>query len=195
MKIIGLTVGIGSGKTTVAKVFQSLGIPIFFADEVGRNVLDSDHEVMGKVTQLLGAEAYSGQKANRKWIASRVFQDNDLLNQLNAIVHPAVKKAFILWQKNLPKATAYCIREAAILFESGAAEDCDAVVCVCADSVTRMNRVIQRDRVDRKEVEARMARQMPEAEKRANSDYLIDNDGDKSIIQQVLLTHEKIKNS
>lgn len=193
MKVIGLTGGIGSGKSTVAKVFESLNFPVFYADRFGRLVLDSDAEVKSAVIELLGAESYSGDKANRKIIAEKVFGNDTLLQSLNAIVHPAVGRAFMAWQKNLPSDNNYCIREAAILFESGTHQDCDKVICVIADDELRISRVIDRDGVGRAEVEARMAKQMPQAEKAERSDFVIENNGDRSIIQQVLAIHASLK--
>ena len=102
MKVIGLTGGIGSGKSTVARVFESLGIPVFYADQCGREVLDADPEVRRKVIDLLGADGYRQSGANRKYIADRVFGDDGLLQSLNAIVHPAVGRAFVTWKNALP---------------------------------------------------------------------------------------------
>lgn len=193
MKVVGLTGGIGSGKSTVAKVFESLSVPVFYADQFGRQVLDSDLEVKSAVIELLGATSYSGDKANRKFIAEKVFGNDALLEALNAIVHPAVGRAFVSWHKNLLSDTDYCIREAAILFESGTHKDCAKVICVVSDDDLRISRVMERDAVSRGEVEARMAKQMPQAEKAERSDFVIDNSGNRSVIQQVLTIHASLK--
>jgi dephospho-CoA kinase len=192
MKVIGLTGGIGSGKSTVARVFESLGIPVFYADQCGREVLDADPEVRRKVIDLLGADSYRQSGANRKYIADRVFEDDGLLQSLNAIVHPAVGRAFVTWKNALLTTTDYCIREAAILFESGSHKDCDQVICVVTDDELRISRVIDRDRVSRAEVEARMAKQMPQAEKSERSDFVIDNSGNHSVIHQVMAIHANL---
>tara|TARA_B110000046_G_scaffold48575_1_gene53787 strand:+ start:464 stop:1054 length:591 start_codon:yes stop_codon:yes gene_type:complete len=189
IKIIGLTDGIGSGKSTIANIFESLHVPIFYADQAGREVLDFDPMVKNEVMKLLGDEAYLSGKANRQHIAEKVFSNDALLQSLNAIIHPAVKRAFLDWQANLPSNTAYCIREAAILFESGSHLDCDKVICVVAEDELRIKRVLDRDHANRAEVEARMAKQMPQSEKATKSDFIIDNNGQQSVIQQVLKIH------
>tara|TARA_B110000037_G_C17070778_1_gene485763 strand:+ start:66 stop:656 length:591 start_codon:yes stop_codon:yes gene_type:complete len=189
IKIIGLTDGIGSGKSAIANIFESLHVPIFYADQAGREVLDFDPMVKNEVMKLLGDEAYLSGKANRQHIAEKVFSNDALLQSLNAIIHPAVKRAFLDWQANLPSNTAYCIREAAILFESGSHLDCDKVICVVAEDELRIKRVLDRDHANRAEVEARMAKQMPQSEKATKSDFIIDNNGQQSVIQQVLKIH------
>lgn len=189
MKIIGLTGGIGSGKSTVAQVFEVLGVPVFSADAAGRTVLDTDAAARKEVIALLGSAAYNGPEANRKFIAEKVFGDEQLLASLNAIIHPAVRRAFDVWYERSSKTHSYCIREAAILFESGAHADCDKVICVVADAEVRIHRVINRDQSRRAEVEARMAQQMPQDEKAAKSDFVIENNGSRSVIQQVLEVH------
>lgn len=189
MKIIGLTGGIGSGKSTIAKVFESLHIPVFYADQAGREVLDFDQVVKNEVMELLGGQSYTNGKANRKQMAEKVFGIDDLLQSLNAIIHPAVKRAFFDWKKKLPSKTNYCIREAAILFESGSHADCDKVICVVAEDELRIRRVLDRDQVKRAEVESRMVKQMPQSEKASKSDFIIDNNGQQSVIQQVLKIH------
>ena len=155
IKIIGLTDGIGSGKSAIANIFESLHVPIFYADQAGREVLDFDPMVKNEVMKLLGDEAYLSGKANRQHIAEKVFSNDALLQSLNAIIHPAVKRAFLDWQANLPSNTAYCIREAAILFESGSHLDCDKVICVVAEDELRIKRVLDRDHANRAEVDAR----------------------------------------
>ncbi len=134
MKVVGITGGIGSGKTTVARVFASMSIPVFNSDAEGRRVLDNDARVIEAVKQLLGEEVYlSDGKADRKAIASKVFADPAQLENLNAIIHPAVKRSTQAWVMSLPASTAYCLKEAAILFESGAASQCDQVIAVRAE--------------------------------------------------------------
>lgn len=188
MKTIGLTGGIGSGKSSVALVFSSLGIPIFYADASGKKVLESDTEVVKAVTELIGEEAFDENgKANRAHIASIVFNDQTKLEALNTIIHPAVGRDFQLW-KTQQKA-AYCLREAAILFESGSHKDCHAVICVSAAKAVRVKRVMDRDGVNSAEVEARMAKQMPQTEKEKLSDFVIQNNGDESLIFQVIKIH------
>lgn len=188
MKTIGLTGGIGSGKSSVARVFSSLGVPVFYADVSGKKVLESDAEVVNAVTKLIGEQAYNENgAANRAHIASIVFNDQSKLEALNAIIHPAVGRDFLQW-KSQQKAT-YCLREAAILFESGSHKDCDAVICVSAAKDIRVKRVMDRDGVSSAEVEARMAKQMPQAEKEKLADFVIQNNGNESLISQVIKIH------
>lgn len=187
MKTIGLTGGIGSGKSSVARIFSSLGVPVFYADASGKKVLESDTEVVNAVTKLIGEQAYENGAANRAHIASIVFNDQSKLEALNAIIHPAVGRDFLQW-KSQQKAT-YCLREAAILFESGSHKDCDAVICVSAAKDIRVKRVIDRDGVSSAEVEARMAKQMPQAEKEKLADFVIQNNGNESLISQVIKIH------
>jgi dephospho-CoA kinase len=188
MKTIGLTGGIGSGKSSVARIFSSLGMPVFYADASGKKVLESDAEVVKAVTELIGEEAFDEKgKANRAHIASIVFNDQSKLEALNAIIHPAVGRDFQQW-KTQQKAV-YCLREAAILFESGSHKDCEAVICVSAAKAVRVKRVMDRDQVSATEVEARMAKQMPQAEKEELSDFVIQNNGDESLISQVIKIH------
>lgn len=193
MKTIGLTGGIGSGKSSIARVFESLSIPIFYADKSGRNVLEKDPLVRAAVADLIGAEAYNEQgKPNRAFIASVVFNDDEKLAALNQIIHPAVARDFEVWKNRLNPSMQYCLREAAILFESGSDKDCDYVICVSASVETRTKRVMQRDGVKASEVDARMAKQMPQEEKEKRSDFIITNNGDESVIAQVSRIHGQL---
>lgn len=185
MKIIGLTGGIGSGKSTVARIFENAGVPVFYADLSGRNVLELDQIVREEVTSLFGAEAYDKNgKANRARIASIVFNDSEKLLLLNQIIHPAVSRDFNVWstKQNAP----FVIREAAILFESGTDKDCDKVICVVAQDHIRINRVMSRDKVSKEEVMSRMTKQMSQTEKAENSDFIIYNNGEEAVIPQVM---------
>lgn len=185
MKIIGLTGGIGSGKSTVARILENAGVPVFYADLSGRNVLELDQIVREKVTSLFGAEAYDKNgKANRAHIASIVFHDSEKLLLLNQIIHPAVSRDFKVWstKQNAP----FVIREAAILFESGANKDCDKVICVVAQDHIRINRVMSRDKVSKEEVMSRMTKQMSQTEKAESSDFIIQNNGEEAVIPQVM---------
>jgi len=190
MKVVGITGGIGSGKTTVARVFASMSIPVFNSDAEGRRVLDNDARVIEAVKQLLGEEVYlSDGKADRKAIASKVFADPAQLENLNAIIHPAVKRSTQAWVMSLPASTTYCLKEAAILFESGAASQCDHVIAVRAEDAIRIQRIMERDGVSHAEVEVRMKNQWSQEKVTALSDYVVDNSGEQSLIQQVVSIH------
>jgi len=192
MKTIGLTGGIGSGKSTVARIFETLGAPVFYADSAGRELLDSSREVRQEVTKLLGEKAYLNGKANRVWIAQQVFENEPLLAQLNAIIHPAVRQVFLDWKSGISADASYCLREAAILFESGSHLDCDQIICVTAPTELRIDRVMKRDTIDKASVEKRMSRQLPEEEKAKRSDFIILNDSQSPLIPQVIAIHKKL---
>ena len=195
MKCIGLTGGIGSGKTTVSKVFAALGVPIFYADEAGRTVLDDDKEVRKAVTKLLGRSAYGEDgRANRKEIASMVFRHPESLEALSAIVHPAVGRAWERFKSRNADAD-YVVKEVAILFESGSDKDMDAVIAVTAPEALRIERVMARDGSTAEEVQDRMNRQLSEAERVERSNHIILNDGSQPILPQVLDLDAQLRNS
>jgi dephospho-CoA kinase len=171
--IVGLTGGIGSGKSTVAGMFRDLGVPVFIADEQARYLMEEDAGVINAIKALLGAESYKQGKPDRAYIASRVFHDSALLAGLNAIVHPAVAKRFAEWYKT--QQAPYVIYEAAILFEHGGHEKCDRVILVTAPREVRISRVIARDKISREEVLSRMQHQWPEDRKIPLADYVIEN--------------------
>ncbi|RVT96441.1 dephospho-CoA kinase [Mucilaginibacter limnophilus] len=190
---IGLTGNIGSGKTTVAKVFEVLSVPVFYADEAARTVMLNDEELIAGVTQEFGTEAYFDDGSlNRKHIAGIVFNDAERLQKLNALVHPATFRAFDRWVEQFDNDVPYVIKEAAILFESGSYKLCDKSIIVTAPLETRLQRVMQRDNISHEEAANRNARQMPEEEKIKLADYTINNDGTQLVIPQVLALHQTI---
>ncbi|WP_438961305.1 dephospho-CoA kinase [Nonlabens sp.] len=179
MKIIGITGGIGSGKTTVAKEFMKLNVPVFIADDRSKFLLSHDDSVKCKVKELLGDKAYQvngdREEANRTFIASKVFEDKELLSKLNAILHPAVHKDFEQFcSQNLE--CAYVLYEAAILFETGGHNKCDATILVTAALEERIKRVMHRDEVSREDVKSRMDHQWSDKRKLALADFVILND-------------------
>jgi len=171
-RIIGLTGGIGSGKSTVAKMFIDAGIPVYFADEASREIA-SRPEVSARIRQAFGDTFFKDGKLDRRQLAAYVFSDPDALGKLNGIIHPAVREDFSRWMLQQDK--PWVIREAAILFESGSAADCDVIVTVTAPEEIRISRVMQRDGISREEVAARMARQWTDAQRMAKSDFVIEN--------------------
>ncbi|MCD8741568.1 dephospho-CoA kinase [Mucilaginibacter roseus] len=188
---IGLTGNIGSGKTTVAKVFEVLGIPVFYADAAAKSVVASDAELIDGVKRTFGSEAYFADATlNRKYIADIVFNNADELARLNALVHPAVFRAFDEWTLYQTKAP-YVIKEAAILFESGSYKMCDQIILVAAPLDQRLRRVIQRDGISMEEAAGRDARQMNEEEKSKLADHIINNNGSRLVIPQVLALHQQ----
>lgn len=187
---IGLTGGIGSGKTTVAKVFETLGIPVYYADDEAKRIMNEDPALKKKITAIFGNESYENGKLNRAYLASIVFNDSYKLDLLNSIVHPATIKDAELWMQN--KNTAYALKEAALLFESGSAENLDYVIGVTAPQHLRIKRVMERDGVTRDEVLKRIDRQIEEDIKIKLCDFVIVNDEQQLVIPQVLALHEKL---
>lgn len=187
---VGITGGIGSGKTTVARIFQLLGIPVYFADQAARSIMQTDPEVIGQVKTLLGDEAYLPDGTlNRVYVAKRVFQDQRLLEQLNAITHPATIRDAENWMKQ--QHTPYAIKEAALLFETSAFHYLDRIIVVYAPRALRIQRVMQRDHVSAEEVKRRMLQQIaPEIAIRL-ADDVIYNDEQRAVIPQVLHLHQQ----
>lgn len=186
---IGLTGGIGSGKSTVAKIFSILGIPVFYADAAARNIMNEDAELKQQIKQTFGETAYENEILNRKYIADIVFNDPFKLEQLNAIVHPAAMAMAEKWMQQ--QTTPYVIKEAALFFEAGSAEGLDYIIGVYAPQHLRIQRVMQRDNVTREEVLARMGRQINEEMKMRLCDFVIANNEQQLVIPQVLQLHEK----
>lgn len=187
---IGITGGIGSGKTTVAKVFEILGIPVYYADDEAKRIMNEDSALKKKITAVFGNESYENGKLNKPYLASVVFNDSYKLDLLNSIVHPATIKDAELWMQN--KKTAYALKEAALLFESGAAENLDYVIGVTAPQHLRIKRVMERDGVTKDEVLKRINRQIEEDIKIKLCDFVIVNDEQRLVIPQVLALHEKL---
>lgn len=172
-KIIGLTGGIGSGKTTVANHFMAAGIPVYIADDEARKIMQSA-EIINEIKKTFGNTVFENDILNREKLAGIVFSNPDKLKQLNAIIHPAVKKHFggwILDHKNSP----FVIYEAAILFESGSYKDCDLIITVTAPLESRIQRVLQRDKTTRENVLKRMDIQWNDNQRISKSDYVIEN--------------------
>lgn len=174
MKIIGITGGIGSGKTTVAKMFEAKGIPVYYADDEAKMLTATSPEIRELLIELLGEETYKDGVLDRKYMADKIFNDKVLLEQANAIIHPRVADHFVQWVEN-HKDHPYVLKEAAILFESGSYKHCDKVILVITPKEIRIQRVMDRDKVSRQEVLARMKNQWSDAKKRKLSDYVIQN--------------------
>lgn len=191
---VGITGGIGSGKTTVCEIFQSLGIPVYSADFWAKWLIEHDEQVKAGILDLLGPEAYDPNGAyNRAWVARIVFDQPEKLSALNALVHPAVEAHSRRWHEaEMEKGAPYTLREAALLIESGGYRFVDALIVVTAPEALRIERVMQRDQVDAVAVKARMAKQMPEEEKLAFADFVINNDGQSALIPQVIAIHRQL---
>lgn len=171
--VVGLTGGIGSGKSTVAAMFRDLGVPVYDSDVRAKALMVDSPELKKAIGELLGPEAYQEDRLDRAYVAKRVFGDPALLEQLNALVHPAVRQDFLAWAR--AQATDYVIQETALIFETGSQDQYDRVLLVTAPKETRLQRVIQRDAALREEVLQRMDNQMPEDRKEALADFTIEN--------------------
>ncbi len=191
MKVVGLTGGIGSGKSTVAKMFSDLGVAVYIADDEAKKLMQKDSNLKRNIQKLLGKEAYKGSNLNTTFIASKVFQDTELLAKLNAIVHPAVGKDFNSWKNK--QSGIYVLKEAAILFENGGYKICDKTILVIASEKTRMQRILKRDNSTREEILARMANQWPDEKKIKLADLVIDNEENVDNTRfQVAEMHQKL---
>ena len=175
MKIVGVTGGIGSGKSTVVKMFEELGVPIYIADERAKKLMHESKQLRHKIVDFLGEESYQEDKLNRKFIAKEIFNDTKKLNGFNAIVHPEVHNDFKKWKADLENNNTYCIYEAAILFESNRQKICDYTLLVTAPEDVRIKRVIKRDNTKESEVLERMNHQWSEERKKKLADFIIYN--------------------
>jgi dephospho-CoA kinase len=187
---IGITGNIGSGKTTVSKIFEVLGIPVFYADSEAKKVMVTDETLIASLKKTFGSESYFADGTlNRKHIAGIVFNNDTELEKLNALVHPAVFRAFDAWAAQITN-VPYVLKEAALLFESSSYKMCDKAIMVTAPLELRVQRVMQRDGLSREEIISRDSRQFSEEKKLALADYAIRNDNKEMVIPQVLALHE-----
>ncbi len=186
---IGLTGGIGSGKSTVSQIFKVLGIPVFDADREAKRLMEENEDLRKRIQQELGFETYTNSKLNRRVLADLVFTDAYKLDKLNAIVHPAVISFAEEWMKK--QSSAYVVKEAALLFEAGSAGDLDYVIGVYAPQHLRIHRVIKRDGMTREQVMDRMSRQINEEMKMRLCDFVLINDEQQLLITQVLKLHNR----
>jgi dephospho-CoA kinase len=188
---VGITGGIGSGKTTVCKIFEELGAPVYYADERAKALMTNNKALKNNILGLLGENAYfENGELNRPFIASVVFRDKAKLQQLNDLVHPAVREDGQAWHDS--QTAPYTLKEAALLVENGSFRDLDALIVVTAPLEIRLQRVMQRDGADRETVEARMRNQLPEQEKLKHADFVVLNDGEHGLIEQVYGIHKNL---
>jgi dephospho-CoA kinase len=189
---LGITGGIGSGKTSVCRVFSILGIPVFSADPVASVIMENNDGLKEKINQLAGKDMYAAGKLDRAELAALIFNNTEALNTINALVHPLVFDQFSQWV--LQQESPYVIMEAAILFESGAWKLVDRIATVAAPVEERIQRVIQRNSLTREMVLKRIRNQMTDEEKISKSDYVIRNSENEMIIPVILKIHEDILN-
>ena len=190
MIVVGLTGGIGSGKSTVANIFSKLGIPIYDSDQRAKDLYTESEDLRLQMIQNFGSYVYTGNKINRKKLASIVFSNPEKLALLNSIVHPLLQLDFEDWKSQ--QKSKYVIREAAILIESGAYKMCNKVLVVTANKELRINRVMARDGASLNEVEQRINSQISDEDRMKYADFEIKNNGPESLIEQVVLIDENL---
>ncbi len=190
---VGLTGGIGSGKTLVCSIFEKLGVPVYYADSEAKRLMDLNIDLKRGIVELFGEEAYKGGSLNRKLVAERVFGNFDLISKLNLLVHPAVRKDYLQWVEE-QSGHIYVMEEAAILFESGAHKKMDLTVLVSAPEALRIQRVMQRDQTDKEQVIRRIEHQMSEEERIKYADFIICNDEKQMLLPQIISLQEKMLN-
>jgi dephospho-CoA kinase len=187
---LGITGGIGSGKTSVCKVFNVLGIPVFSADPEAREIMDNDRNMKREINKIVGKDIYPGGQLNRMELASLIFNNRDLLERVNSLVHPVVFEHFNRWAEK--QTTPYVIMEAAILFESGASKLVDRVATIVAPVEERISRVTRRNKLNRDQVMERIKNQMTDEERIKMSDYVINNSENDMIIPVILSINEDL---
>ena len=193
MKSIGITGGIGSGKSMVCKILETLGFPVFYADSEAKKVMNSDETLKSGIIGLLGDAAYQDNALNRPFVAEKIFGDHALRKSMDSLVHPAVFRAFDQWKAQ--QHAALIFNESALMFETGSYKRFDATVLVTADQETRIARVIKRDSVTREQVLARISHQLSDEAKRKLCSAVIVNDEDVLLIPQVLEMVERFSKS
>lgn len=190
MIVVGLTGGIGSGKTTISKEFQSFGIPVYIADEEAKSLMNRSKVIKRKLIQLFGKSAYKDDMLNRPYLASKIFNDKQLLVKMNAIVHPKVGSHFKRWLKK--QESPYVIKEAAIIFENNMENQYDYIITVVADEDLRIERVMHRDNVSKEKIKAIIENQLTDDEKIEKSDFVIVNNDLNVAKQQAAEIHASI---
>ncbi len=190
MKVVGLTGGIGSGKSTIAKMFNNLGVAVYIADDEAKKLMHTDERIRTQIISLLGEDSYRDGELNRPFIADVVFNDKSKLNKLNAIVHPAVGNHFEAWKSK--QIGEYVIKEVAILFENEGHKQCDHTILVVAPLELRISRVLNRDKTSREQVLSRANNQWDDDQKIPLADFVIHNIDMQDSEKQVYKIHKEI---
>ncbi len=188
---IGITGGIGSGKSTICRVFSTMGYPVFYSDTEAKEIMLSDSSVKNQIIKLFGERAYNDNGVNREYLAEKVFNNSELLSQINNIVHPAVRKKFNSWK--LEQNERIVLNEAAILFETGAYKNFDHTILVTCPEELRISRIITRDKTSKQKVKERMNKQWSDEAKAALADFVICNDENSLVSKQVLDILKQLK--
>lgn len=187
---VGLTGGIGSGKSTVAGVFEVLGVPVYYADSAGRMLVDNDPGIRTEIIKHFGKESYKDGRLDRQYISTIVFGDEKKRELLNEITHPVIISDAAKWMKK--QNAAYIIKEAALIFESGSEKDLDYVIGVKSPRGLRVKRVMERDSTSKAEVIKKMESQMDEDVKMKKCDFLLINDEQQLLVPQVMALHQQL---
>ncbi len=188
---IGLTGGIGSGKTTIAKIFETLNIPIYYSDYWAKYLTNNDEQIKQSLINKYGKHLYKNNKLNKNVLADIIFNNKSELEYVNSLIHPVVAEHFKNWAEN--QKSDYIIKEAAILFESGAYKQVDKIITVVSNIKTRIKRIKERDNIDEELILKKIKSQMPDNEKIDKSDFIIYNNENDFLIPQVLNIHNKLK--
>ena len=189
---VGITGGIGSGKTLICQIFEKLGTPVFYADYEAKKILNHNKSVVDEVSSIFGEDIYDEAGINKARLANVIFNNQDALDTINNIVHPVVKSRFQNWLSTLN--TPYAIEEAAILVETGSYKELDHTILVYAPKELRISRAMSRDGKTREEIVERMKNQMPDEEKFQKVNGVIYNDNSRMVIPQILELHEQLTN-
>lgn len=190
-KVLGLTGGIGSGKTTVAKIFKSLDVPVYNADQAAKILMNTSKELKHKIKQLLGKDAYKQNELNKEFISEKIFNNKVLLTNINALVHPEVTLDFNSWLSI--QTSAYVVKEVAVLFETAAEDQFDYILTVTAPEALRIKRIIERDHTSLAKIKAVMSNQLQDSEKTAKSHFMILNIDWDDTQKQVYDIHNTIQ--
>jgi dephospho-CoA kinase len=188
MRCIGITGGIGSGKTSISRAFQTLGVPVYNSDVRAKLVMVENTALKSAIIDHFGSESYSGKELNRTFLAQQVFKDKSQLEKLNSLVHPAVFKDYDQWKQE--QNFDYHLREAAILFESGSHKNCDEVILIVVPEEERIKRVMKRDGLTTKQVKERISKQWSDEEKMKLADHVWKNDNKEHLLEKVLTFHK-----
>jgi dephospho-CoA kinase len=190
---IGITGGIGSGKSTVAAIFEILGMPVYYADLRARQLMEDDPVLKSAIIHEFGEACYENGRLNRQYLSSIAFSDPDAIRRLNELIHPLTISDSAEWMKiHELEGKAYCLKEAALIFESGSHKELDHVIGVESPESLRIERAMKRDKTNEEQIRLRMSRQMSETEKLGLCDFILVNDEKRLLIPQVLELHEKL---
>lgn len=187
---VGITGGIGSGKTTICQIFETMNIPIYYSDDRAKYLMNHNASVKTKICSVFGESAYNENGLDRAYLANIVFKDKKKLEKLNSIVHPAVHKDVHEWSRK--HKTAYCLQEAALLFENGSHKQLDYLITVTAPLEVRISRVLQRDNTTKEQILARVNNQWTDEQRVPLSDFVINNDGRQALVPQIWKIHQQL---